>query len=177
MARPKSPKPRKNPVTGRGRKTVPWRDDPEILRRLPEVEELVLAGYPNTAIAATLKLSEATIRRDKDRIAELWQELTAGEIEIKRGRSISNLRRLQRLADNEFRSDQDKTVNLRLQMDAEKVVIELEGTKTPIEQTLKVKVERPIQPISSAELLRRAELIEQMARQLLEKPADSAPDP
>src|SRR3990167_3731413 len=112
MARPKNPKPSKNPATGRGRKTVPWRDDPEILRRLPEVEELVLAGYPNTAIAATLKLSEATIRRDKDRIAELWQELTAGEIEIKRGRSISTLRRLQPLADKQIPNHKEKNEKL-----------------------------------------------------------------
>lgn len=167
MARPKTPKPSKNPEIDRGRKSVPWREDPEILRRLPDVEELALAGYPNTVIADNLHVSEATVRRDRDRIAELWKETAQGEIEVKRGRSISNLRRLQRLADNEFRKEQDKTANLRVQMEAERTIIELEGTKTPVEQTWNLKGDRPLEAMSSTELMKRAAALEEMARRLL----------
>lgn len=167
MAKPKNPKPAKNPDLARGRKSVDWREDTEILRRLPDVEELVLAGYPNTVIAENLKVSEATIRRDKDRIAVLWKEIAQGEIETKRGRSIAQMRRLQRLADNEFRAERDRTANLRLQGDFEKVIIDLEGTKTPVEQTLTVKGDKPYEGMSSTELLKRAEALEEMARKLL----------
>ena len=169
MARPKAPKPTKNPEIDRGKKSLSWREDPEILRRLPDVEALVLACYPNTTIAEKLGVSEATIRRDRDRIAELWKETALGEIEEKRGRSISNLRRLQRLAAEEFDNKADKVANLRVQLDAEKVIIGLEGTTTPVEQTVNLKGDRPLEALSSAELLRRATALDEMARKLLEK--------
>ena len=160
-----------------GKKSIPWRDDPDIMQRLLLVEDYILAGSRNTEVAKLLKIAEGTVRNDRKRIAELWQDEVASEIAAMRQRSIAQMRRLQRQGEKHYTMLEKDLAALRLQMDAEKVIIQLEGTTTPIEQTLKVKGERPIEAMSSAELLRRAELIEQMARQLLEKPADSAPDP
>jgi hypothetical protein len=75
----------------RGRKSVPWRRDPTILARLPLVERLHLAGRPNVAIAAELGLDETTIRRDLERIGELWKERAGGDIAEQRARIIAEL--------------------------------------------------------------------------------------
>lgn len=60
-------------------KHPPWRRDPLILERLPKVERLRLQGLPNTRIAAQLGVAENTIRRDCERLDELWRERTQGE--------------------------------------------------------------------------------------------------
>lgn len=75
----------------RGRKAVHWRRDPVILARLPTVERLHLAGRPNVAIAAELDVDEITIRRDLDRLRELWLERTAAEQDANRARVLAEL--------------------------------------------------------------------------------------
>lgn len=72
----------------------PWRVDPEVLGRLPEVERRVLDGMHNTAIAAELGVSEATIRNDRKRLQELWLEQAGGEVRIRRLVRISQLEAL-----------------------------------------------------------------------------------
>jgi hypothetical protein len=62
--------------TARGRKSVPWRRDPGILARLREVERRHLAGMTNVAVAEALDVDETTIRRDLERLRELWLEQT-----------------------------------------------------------------------------------------------------
>src|SRR5262245_15466379 len=70
---------------------VPWRRDPVILARLPQVERMHLRRMPNTAIAAALQVDEKTIRRDLEHIRELWRERTAGEIADVRARAVAEL--------------------------------------------------------------------------------------
>lgn len=62
--------------TARGRKSVAWRRDPGILARLREVERRHLAGMTNVAVAEDLDVDETTIRRDLERLRELWLEQT-----------------------------------------------------------------------------------------------------
>ncbi len=62
--------------TARGRKSVVWRRDPGILARLREVERRHLAGMTNVAVAEALDVDETTIRRDLERLRELWLEQT-----------------------------------------------------------------------------------------------------
>lgn len=75
----------------RGRKRVPWRRDPVILARLPKVERLHLAGRPNVTVAAEIGVSEATVRDDLKRLAELWLERTAAAQEENRARALAEL--------------------------------------------------------------------------------------
>lgn len=75
----------------RGRKSVPWRRDPVILERLPRVERQHLAGRPNVAIAADLGVDEITIRRDLERLRELWLERTATAQDANRARALAEL--------------------------------------------------------------------------------------
>lgn len=162
MAKPNEPKPKP------GKKSLPWDKDPEILRRLATVEDLVLAGYRNTEIGHHLKVSEATIRRDRERIAELWRRQATSDIVAMRERSIANLRRIQRLADNEFRRERDKPSNLRLQLEAEREIIKLQGTYTPVEMPVSFKWDvQDYRSLSSAELLQRAMALETLAKELL----------
>lgn len=77
--------------TPRGRKSVAWRRDPLILARLREVERRHLAGSTNLAIAAALGVDETTIRRDLERLRELWVEQTKSEQSDMRARVLAEL--------------------------------------------------------------------------------------
>lgn len=167
MAKPKNPKPTKGP-SGHGLKSKPWHEDPEILRRLAQVEDLVLACYRNTEIAKAMKVSEATIRRDRGRIAELWRRQATEDIRGMRERSIANLRRIQRMADNEFRNEREKPAMLRVQLDAEREIVKLQGTPAPLQVSHDFKDgATELATISSGELLKRAAALEALANSLL----------
>ncbi len=75
----------------RRRKSVPWRQDPVILARLPLVERRHLKGEPNTGIAVALGVDEGTIRNDIKRLRELWLDRTGAQIEDLRARKIAEL--------------------------------------------------------------------------------------
>lgn len=77
---------------------TPWRKDPAILARLQQVEPLVLEGQHNTAIAAALGVSEATIRSDRKRLQELWLEAVGGDVRARRAARIAQLEDLARHA-------------------------------------------------------------------------------
>lgn len=75
----------------RGRKSVPWRRDPVILARLQQVERRHLAGETNVAIAAALDVDEITIRRDIERLRDMWLERTAAAQDENRARVLAEL--------------------------------------------------------------------------------------
>lgn len=176
MAKPHNPKPTKG-ASGHGIKSKPWYEDSEILRRLAVVEDLVLGCYRNTEIAKSLNVSEATIRRDRDRIAELWRKQTTEDIRAMRERSIANMRRLQRLADNEFRNEREKPSMLRVQLDAEREIVKLQGTPAPVAIDHAFKgIPADMASTSSSDLLKRAAALEALANTLLNK-ADEPQEP
>lgn len=170
------PKPRK------GKKSVPWNKDPQILQRLAKVEDLDLAGYRVSEIARQLKLSETTIRRDIQRIGILWHERSSADILAMRERSIANFRRLQRLAHEDYGKappDQQtlRPTCLRVQLDAEKEIVKLQGTQTPVEQKINItNAQQAIDALSTSELLKRAAALEELARKLLSGEGDDAED-
>lgn len=57
-----------------GKKSVEWRDDPEILQRLVEVAALMNQNQPSPVIAEACGVSVATAKRDISRVRELWKE-------------------------------------------------------------------------------------------------------
>lgn len=83
-------------MTLRARKSVPWREDPEIRARLLKVEPLALEGQTNLAIADALGVTEVTIRRDRKRLQELWLEQAGGEIKRRRLVRIAQLEEVHR---------------------------------------------------------------------------------
>lgn len=180
--------PKKKPT--KGAKSIPWREDPEILRRLDEVEDLVLSGYRNTEIAKHLSVNEITIRRDRERIAILWREQTINDIAAMRARSISNFRRIQRLADNDYRRAKDNDLldqrpsYLRVQLDAEREIVKLQGTPTPVTQPITFPdAGKAVDALTTADMLQRAAGLKALAEKLLgeqqsaEDTQDQAADP
>lgn len=96
----------------RGRKKTPWRSDPEITARLPDVERLHLNGKSNRAIAAQLGVTEMTIRRDLERIRALWLERAGDKIEHLKAQAAARLEGIYRkgLEQAEFDQAVEKAV-------------------------------------------------------------------
>lgn len=57
-----------------GKKSVDWKEDPEILQRLAIVAQLMNKNKHAFEIAEATKLSLATAKRDIARVRELWKE-------------------------------------------------------------------------------------------------------
>jgi hypothetical protein len=75
----------------KGRKSVPWKRDPVILARLPEVERRHLAGQSSMAIAQVLDVDEGTVRNDLKRLAEVWLDQTKADQAALRARALAEL--------------------------------------------------------------------------------------
>ncbi len=75
----------------RGRRSQHWRKDGAILARLEEVERLHLAGKSNRAIARELRIDEWTVRRDLQRLQELWEERVGQRVVELRAQCVAQL--------------------------------------------------------------------------------------
>lgn len=109
----------------RGRKSLPWRRDPSILARMQQVERRHLLGEPNTAIAEALQVDEITIRRDLERLNELWREHIQQDQETLRSQVVANLEDVRRRALNAAVFDEQ----------AERAVLygeDADGNSTPV---------------------------------------------
>lgn len=94
-----------------GKKSLPWRQDTVILRRLPKVEELHLMHYPNTRIAELLGVDEVTIRRDLKRVRELWRERAGDSIDEQKDKAVAFYALIQQKALGEFARVKDTSLN------------------------------------------------------------------
>lgn len=181
------------PKPAKGRKSVPWDQDPEILKRLADVQDQMLRGKKNTEIAASVGVNEATIRRDAQRVAVLLRRRATDDILYLRQRSIALVRMVQReaweswdqmkQASDDKKLDEDGKVKqelyrgrqLAIVLEGERMVVDLEGTKTPVAQPVTFPDGRlPLNQFSSAELIQRAAELESIAKSLLEEKSKPA---
>ncbi len=81
-----------------GKRAVHWRKDADILRRLEEVERLHSAGLSNRAIARRLGIDEWTVRRDLERLQELWEERVGQRVVELRAQCVAQLDSIYRQA-------------------------------------------------------------------------------
>lgn len=65
----------------KGKKSIPFDKDPEILARLAKVAELMLVGAKAFQIAATMNCSLGTAKRDIGRVKQLWKDDARIEID------------------------------------------------------------------------------------------------
>jgi hypothetical protein len=107
-------------------KPVAWRRDPEIMDRLPKVERLHLRGDTTRAIAAAVGISEITVRRDIQRLNELWVEHIQQDQEALRSQVVANLEDVRRRALNaaEFDEAAERAVLYGQTADGEYVMVE-----------------------------------------------------
>lgn len=74
-------KPTSKKTRRKGKKSISYDQDPEILARLAIVAEMLLVGAKAFQIAATMNCSLATAKRDIGRIKQLWKDDARGEID------------------------------------------------------------------------------------------------
>lgn len=82
----------------RGGKPVAWRKDPAILERLALVERRYFERKTNTAIAREAGVNEITVRRDVQRLQELWLERHGMEQDQRRAEILARLEHVESLA-------------------------------------------------------------------------------
>jgi hypothetical protein len=118
----------------KGKRSVNWYDDVEILSRLSVVAELMLRRATAAMIAQTLNCSIITAKRDVGRVKELWRSQSLETITDHRAESVSQYRMVQQRAWEEYLAKDKKTRDpryLATVIDAQSKIDELEGTKKP----------------------------------------------
>jgi len=119
-------------VRRKGKKSVPYYDDPEILKRLALVAENMAKGVPAHEIASVLKCSLGTAKRDIARVRELWRTDAKEAIEFVKEESLNVYRRVQIEAwgkVEKFPDKSDRYMNVILA--AQKEIDRLNGTSVP----------------------------------------------
>lgn len=90
-----------------GRKSVPWRRDPEVLARLAEVDRRHLRNESANAIALAIGVSATTVRTDLRRLEELYRERAGDTVAMQREEAIRRLEAIERLAIDAYVSDRE----------------------------------------------------------------------
>jgi hypothetical protein len=125
----------------KGRRSVRWDRDPEILYRLEQVAIMMTQGASLRMIAEAMSYSHTTAQKDVARVYTLWDREAAENVERHRLFSIGQYRLIQREAWSVWRGmsadDKKRTVNpLRMIAEAESQIVGLQGTKKPEEVSL-----------------------------------------
>ena len=79
-------------VKRKGKKSISYTDDPEILARLALVARLMLMGKPAYKIAEELKESLGTAKLDMARVRSIWRKESRGKISAQRDEALAQYR-------------------------------------------------------------------------------------
>src|SRR5574343_286244 len=82
-------------VTRKNKKSVPYYEDAEILKRLSRVAELMLTGTPAWKIAEQLRVSLATAKRDIGRVREIWKTEASEKLDSLLGDALAQYTKVQ----------------------------------------------------------------------------------
>lgn len=85
LAKPKAEGDRRR----KGKKNLPWNEDPEILQRLSTVAEALIKHKTALEIAQETKVSIGTAKRDITRVRELWRDDAKDRIQFSRDLAIA----------------------------------------------------------------------------------------
>jgi hypothetical protein len=137
----------------KGKKSVRWDRDHQILARLESVAQMMLRSAHSWQIADALDVSIRTAKRDMRRVRILWRQASERKVEASRQQSIAQIRAIQQQAWTEYdkvkrigsskdgedgkgktgpKSARDATAWLKLVRECEKDIMELEGTRAPL---------------------------------------------
>jgi len=127
-----TPAPQAKNVRRKGKKSVPYYDDPEILKRLAQVAENMAKGKPAHEIASVLKCSLGTAKRDIARVRELWKADAREAIDYVKEESVNVYRRIQIEAWGKVTSTADKADRyMMVILSAQKEIDRLNGAGEP----------------------------------------------
>jgi hypothetical protein len=114
-------------------KSVPWRQDPDILNRLAIVANLMIGGAKVPQIAEALDMNIRTASRDIARVRELWRKAAEQTIEDRRAASLATYNEVKTRLWEEYRrlKTSDKSVvNVLAQIaSVEGEITKIEGTR------------------------------------------------
>jgi hypothetical protein len=126
-------------VTRKGKKSVTWNEDPEILKRLTRVAELMLSGKYAWEIAEENRCSLATAKRDIRRVRDLWAAEAMDKLDSLLGDSLATYQRIMKTAwANIVRYPEKSAQYLREIRETQKEIDKLGGLVKP--ETLNVEV-------------------------------------
>jgi len=128
------PRPRNGEKPQKGKKSVRWDIDPEILARLTVVQSMMVQKARSWQIANAMGYDVRTALRDMDRVRELQRRESIGEIITLRNESLAQLDEVILRSWESYRAaDKPHIKNdcLRVILQAQKQKDEILGTKAP----------------------------------------------
>lgn len=131
-------------VTRKGKKSLAWDADPEILKRLTSVAEMMIQGKYSWQIAEANKCSIATAKRDVGRVRELWKQAAKEKMDSLLGDSLATYTKVQEEAWSKVKANPEKADRfLAVILSAQAAVDKLAGIEKPpdpLEVNLNVEV-------------------------------------
>lgn len=150
-------------VTRKGKKSIAWDQDPEILKRLTRVAELMLDGKYSWQIAEELRCSIATAKRDIKRVRELWKTISKEKMEDLLGDSLATYNRVQLTAWAQLRANPEKAAHLlKVILDAQERVDKLAGIVKPEPVEVNISGEVVVRDIQTVREERWNQVMEMM---------------
>lgn len=132
----------------KGKRSVRWDRDPEILARLETVASMMLENKSLRQIGAVFGYSQTTAKKDVERVYKLWLQDAEDGVDRLRAFSIGQYRKVQSEAWNAWANilvdkQASGTGLLRVIMDAESAIADLQGTEAPKKVDLVTEVVDP----------------------------------
>lgn len=133
-------------VRRKGKKSVPFQNDPEILKRLAKIAEMMAKGRYAYEMAAELKCSIATAKRDIGRVRELWRMDAREQLASVKEESINVYRRVLIEAWGKVISDATRADRyMGIILSAQEKIDRLTGAVEPENMNMNVKVDGTIE--------------------------------
>jgi len=128
-----------------GVKSPRWDQDHDILLRLETVAIMVLQGASLRQIAEAMGYSHETARKDRERVRLLWRREAVDQVVEARNQSIAQIRLVQSEAwavwrDMSREERKHMPAPLKTVLDAERQIIELQGSGLPAEHDVTIHV-------------------------------------
>jgi len=120
------------PGAKKGKKSVVWYEDTDILARLAVVSSMKVQGASPLQISEALGYTLRSAYRDIHRCDELYKRESIEDVMTNRNRSIAQFREIQMRSWEQYRENKKNLQALRLAAEMEDRIVELQGTRKPI---------------------------------------------
>lgn len=151
-------------VIRKRKKSVVWSEDPEILKRLGRVAEMMLDGKAAWEIAAENKCSLATAKRDLGRVREVWKAQAVDKLDSLQADSLATYNRVVATAWRKMRENPEKSDQfLRVIIAAQERVDRMAGIGKPEQVNVNVTGELEVKDIEQVRDARWMQIADKLA--------------